>query len=262
MPELRTKSCPRPVDELWDRYLQTREESARNRLVEQYLPLVRAVAGRMCARLPECVDLDELVSAGSVGLLSAVEGFDPGRKVKFETYSSGRIRGAILDYLRSQDWVPRSARTRAARLAEAKHELQSRLQRVPTRAELAKKMKLSVDEVRKCARAASAATMTSLDGAAPDPNGNGSEVRGIDLLENATYAAPEQQALHADLRDLLDERLSGMQRLVVMLYYFEGMNLKEIGESLNLSESRVCQMHTEILRNLRECFDGPARQCV
>ena len=249
-----TKAAPEQVKLWWDEYFATRSEASRNRLMEQYLHIVKYTAERLYTKLPEEVDVDDLISAGIFGLMDAVKAFDPDRGVKFETYCAPRIRGAILDELRSMDWVPRLVRSRAHKLNEATAALEAQLGRKPEMKELAKEMKMSVREFQKLERDAHATGLVSLSRKWFETDSH-KDVREIDVLEDKKSDDPYRAVQKKDLRDLVTRGLSRAERLIVLLYYFEEMTMKEIGETLDLSESRVSQMHSAILLRLKGQLD-------
>jgi RNA polymerase sigma factor for flagellar operon FliA len=182
--------------------------------------------------------------------LDALKAYDPERGVKFETYCAPRVRGAILDELRSMDWVPRLVRSRASKLNEAIHVLEAQLGRRPNERELAKKMKLSLREFRKLQRDAHATAVVSLSRKWYETDGN-KEVREIDVLQDNRSDDPIRNAQQKDIKELLTRGLNRAERLIIILYYFEEMTMKEIGETLDLSESRVSQMHSAILARMK-----------
>ena len=238
----------------WDEFFATHSEDSRNRLMEQYLHIVKYTAERLYAKLPEEVDVDDLISAGIFGLMDAVNAFDPSRCVKFETYCAPRIRGAILDELRSMDWVPRLVRSRAHKLNEATAALEAQLGRKPEMKELAKEMKISMREFRKLERDAHAIGLVSLSRKWFETDSH-KDVREIDVLEDKKSDDPLRSVQKKDLRELVTRGLSRAERLIILLYYFEEMTMKEIGETLDLSEIRVSQMHSAILGRLRGQLD-------
>ncbi len=250
---LRTKHTKAPqevVDQWWERLHANGDEEARNCILENYLPIVKYTAERLHAKLPGEVDIDDLISAGIFGLMDAVKAFDPERGVKFETYCSPRIRGAILDELRSMDWVPRLVRARAHKLNQAVQSLEAQLGRKPSIKELAREMNLSMKEFKKVHRDAQATGMVSLSRKWFETDSN-RDVCEIDVLEDRRSEDPLRCAQRKDIKDLITRGLNRAERLIVILYYFEQMTMKEIGETLDLSESRVSQMHSSILNRLR-----------
>ena len=200
------------------------------------------------------MELDDLISAGIFGLIDALQAFDQSRGVKFETYCSPRIRGAILDELRSMDWVPRLVRSRGHKLGQATRSLEAELGRKPTQRELAKRMRLSRAEFRKLHRDAHAVGLVSLSRKWFETDSH-KEVREIDVLQDKRSDDPFRVAQRRDLKELVTRGLSRAERLIIILYYFEEMTMKEIGETLDLSESRVSQMHSAVLERLKHQLD-------
>ncbi len=248
------KAAPEVVQAWWDEFFAKGSDEARNCLLENYLPIVKYSAERLHTKLPDEVDVEDLISAGIFGLMDAVNAFDPDRGVKFETYCAPRIRGAILDELRSMDWVPRLVRARAHKLNAAVQALEAEYGRKPEAKELAKYMQLSMKEFRKLQRDAKAVGLVSLSRKWFETDSN-KDVREIDVLEDRRSDDPFRVAQRKDLKDLVTRGLSRAERLIIILYYFEEMTMKEIGETLDLSESRVSQMHSSILGRLRGQLD-------
>ena len=248
------KAPPEQVQAWWDRFLASGDEDARNCLLENYLSIVKYSAERLHNKLPDEVDVEDLISAGIFGLMDAVNAFDPSRGVKFETYCAPRIRGAILDELRSMDWVPRLVRARAHKLNDAVAALEAQLGRKPEEKEIAKRLNISMLEFRKLQRDARAVGLVSLSRKWFETDSN-KDVREIDVLEDRRSDDPLRAAQRKDLKDLVTRGLSRAERLIIILYYFEEMTMKEIGETLDLSESRVSQMHSAILSRLRGQLD-------
>src|SRR5215471_7938557 len=240
----------RDIKEVWIEYKRTRTEPLRNILMENYLHLVRYNAERIHVKLPDEVELDDLMSAGIFGLMDAINAFDLDRGVKFETYCAPRIRGAILDELRSMDWVPRLVRSRAHKLDGATKQLEVELGRAPTNEEVAKRLKVPMSEFEKMAKDASAVGLVSLSRKWFETDSN-KDVREIDILEDKRGADPVREIQRKDLKELITKGLSRAERLIIILYYFEEMTMKEIGATLDLSESRVSQMHSSILARLK-----------
>ncbi len=238
------------VQQVWRDYRTKPTTALRYQLVEHYLPLVKYNAERIWSRLPEGVDLDDLISAGVFGLMDAIEAFDLERGVKFETYCAPRIRGAILDELRSMDWVPRLVRSRAHKLDGATKQLETELGRSPTNEEVAKRLKVPMAEYEKMAKDASAVGLVSLSRKWFETDSN-KDVREIDVGEDERGADPVREIQRKDLKELITKGLSRAERLIIILYYFEEMTMKEIGATLDLSESRVSQMHSSILARLK-----------
>jgi RNA polymerase sigma factor FliA len=248
------------VQNVWAEYGRTRSEKLRNVLMEQYLHLVRHIAQRIHSKLPREVELDDLVSAGTFGLMYAIAAFDPGRAVKFETYCGSRIRGAILDELRSWDWVPRLARLRAHKLSNARQQLEAELGRQPSIDELAMRLNVSSRELKRITR--DGAVVRVLPLARPAQPHSADEGREGDILEDRAATARFQWLDRDDVRDLIASELSRAEQLILLLYYHEEMTMKEIGATLDLSESRVSQMHSSILTRLRARLNPGERLAV
>ena len=244
------KASPEQVERWWKSYGKKRDEESRNRLLENYLPIVKYSAERLRTKLPDEVDVDDLISAGIFGLMDALRAFDPKRGVKFETYCAPRIRGAILDELRAMDWVPRLVRSRASKLNEATHILEAQLGRKPKDRELATKLRMPMREFRKLQRDAHATGLVSLSRKWYETDGN-KDVREIDVVRDKRSNDPFQTAQQSDMKELVTRGLNRAERLIIVLYYFEEMTMREIGETLDLSESRVSQMHSAILGRLK-----------
>jgi RNA polymerase sigma factor for flagellar operon FliA len=252
-PAAAVKTVPvpaRPIKEVWVEYKKNPTDELRNVLMEKYLPLVRYNAERIHAKLPDEVDVEDLMSAGIFGLMDAIDAFDMERGVKFETYCAPRIRGAILDELRAMDWVPRLVRSRSSQVDVARKSLEKLLGRKPSDDEICKKMKLERSEYEKIRKDAGAVNVVSLSHKRYETDSS-KDVREIDVLEDARQVNPFIAVQRRDLKDLITRGLSRAERLIVILYYYEQMTMKEIGVTLDLSESRVSQMHSSILARLK-----------
>jgi RNA polymerase sigma factor for flagellar operon FliA len=237
--------------EVWQQFKKNpSSRELRNRLVERYLPLVKYNGERIWSRLPDGVELDDLISAGVFGLMDAIKAFDMGRGVKFETYCVPRIRGAMLDELRSMDWVPRLVRSKASKLNEAVKQLEALHGRQPTEIELAEKMEISVQELEKMMSDANAVGLISLNKKWYETDSY-KDVREIDILEDKKGEDPTRRIQKSDLMRLVTKGLNRNERLIIILYYYEEMTMKEIGSTLDLSESRVSQMHSAIVQRLQ-----------
>lgn len=234
--------------DLWREYKAKETVELRNELVEHYLPIVRYTAERLAASLPQSVDLDDLISAGLFGLMDAIKSFDPDRGVKFKTFCSWRVRGAILDELRANDWVPRLVRNKATKLEQQMREAEAKLGRPATDLELATLMGMSLSQLDKMMREASAVTVCYLSDTAGD-NEEGS--CRSDLIEDPGSADPIHDLQRKDVMEVLTKELTLRERLIVILYYFEELTMREIGLTLDLSESRVCQLHSRIITRLK-----------
>ena len=243
--------APEDIEQLWIEFKKfPASEEMRNRLVEIYLPLVKYNGERIWARLPEGVELDDLISAGVFGLMDAIDAFDLSRGVKFETYCVPRIRGAMLDELRTMDWVPRLVRSKASKLNEALKTLEARQGRQPTAAELAEYMSLSVPDLEKMMLDANAVNLISLNKKWYETDSY-KDVREIDILEDKKGEDPTRRIQKNDLMRLVTKGLNRNERLIIILYYYEELTMKEIGATLDLSESRVSQMHSSIVQRLQ-----------
>jgi len=238
------------MTELWVEYRENRTEALRNWLMERFLPLVRYNAERIHTRLPDEVDLEDLMSAGIFGLMDAIDAFDLERKVKFETYCAPRIRGAILDELRSMDWVPRLVRHRSSKVEQARQKIEKATGQPATNDQVADILKVDQEEFDKLSRDSRAVGTRSLTQRC-FPSDSGRDVREIDVIRDESQSNPVTELQRRDLRELLTKGLSRAERLIIVLYYYEGMTMKEIGATLDLSESRVSQMHSSILARLK-----------
>jgi len=240
--------------DLWRRYKSTGDERARERLVVAYSPLVKYVAGRMASGLPAHVEEADLISYGLVGLISAIERFDLDREIKFETYAITRIKGAIIDELRSLDWVPRSVRARARDIERANSSLEHRLQRAPTDEEMADELGLTVEEFQESLLQISNSSVAALDELWTVSDASGDQVSLLDTLQDPQAEDPASIMDATDLKDRVADaiaRLPEREKLVVALYYYENLTLREIGEVLGVTESRISQLHTKAVLRLR-----------
>ena len=245
------------VDEtqaLWLDYRRTGDQKLRDRLILTYAPLVKYVAGRLGSGLPAHVDEGDLVSYGLLGLMGAIERFDPTREIKFETYAMTRIKGQIIDELRAMDWVPRSVRARARDIERAIAELEKKLERAPTDEEIAKKLGITTEELEESLSDIARSSIAALDELWTVSGGDGDQVALIDTIEDEGAPDPqgalsvtEQKEALAEAIALLPER----EKLVVTLYYYEELTLREIGEVLSVTESRVSQLHTKAVLRLK-----------
>jgi RNA polymerase sigma factor for flagellar operon FliA len=247
------------IDQVWSQFHKTRDEQYRNLLMERYRYLVRYTAERVHTKLPDKVELDDLISAGNFGLMDAIDAFDPRRGVKFETYCSPRVRGSILDELRSMDWVPRLVRARAHQLARARQSLEAHLGRKPRKEELAEELDMDIEEFNRLQQDADAIGIVSLNSQYGDDE-NEKDIREIDVIKDRKSEAPPIEAQKRDLKDLLTKGLTRAERLILVLYYYEEMTMKEIGATLDLSESRVSQMHSSILARLKAQLNSRKRE--
>ena len=253
---MKTEASVKAVElrELWRRYHTTGDDRAKEALVLAYAPLVKYVAGRLGSGLPAHVEEADLISYGLSGLTAAVERYDPMREIKFETFAIPRVRGAILDELRALDWVPRTVRARARQLERANVRLEGRLLRAPSDDELATELSVTVDELHDALLEISRSTIVALDELWSSQDGGGDQVS---LLETvADLEAPDPQAVFDTLErhQQISEAILALperERLVIALYYYEELTLREIGEVLGVTESRVSQMHAKAALRLR-----------
>jgi RNA polymerase sigma factor FliA len=239
-----------PIREVWLKYQSSGDGEIRNYLMEKYLPLVRYNAERIYARLPDEVDLEDLMSAGLFGLMDAIDAFDLEYKVKFETYCAPRIRGAILDELRSMDWVPRLVRQRSGKVEQVRQRIEMETGAPASEAEIAARLDMGKDELDKYLRDGRAVGTVSLNRRCY-PSDGARDLREIDIIQDEEQANPLADIQRNDLKELITKGLSRAEKLIVLLYYYEGMTMKEIGSTLDLSESRVSQMHSSILARLK-----------
>lgn len=229
---------------LWQSYKQHHDQEAREQLIKLYFPLVKIIVGRLAIGLPSHVDRDDLLSAGVMGMLDAVDKYDYKRGVKFETYATARVRGAILDFLRAQDWVPVSVRQKAKRVEAVLAGLEQKLGRPPTDAEMAAALEMEVAEYYLLLKDINGYSLLSLDEMADS----------IWLVDNHADVSPSSLAESAEVKRILAgaiDRLPEKERLAVALYYYEGLTLKEIGVTMGLSEGRISQLHTKAILRLR-----------
>jgi RNA polymerase sigma factor for flagellar operon FliA len=240
------------VVQLWERYKAEGDPTARERLILQYSPLVKYVAGRVSVGLPATIEHGDLVSYGMFGLIDALDKFDLDKGVRFETYAITRIKGAIIDELRSVDWVPRSVRSKAREVERALQTLEARLRRTPTEKELAEELGVTLKELHATLAQVSLTSLVALDESFSGDDNERQPL--VDTLRD--HKAPDPEASYEDIeqKQLLAQsigKMSERERTVIVLYYFEGMTLAQIGEVLGVTESRVCQMHTKAVLGLR-----------
>ncbi|MCH8824974.1 MAG: FliA/WhiG family RNA polymerase sigma factor [Planctomycetes bacterium] len=239
-----------PILEVWQMYADGKTEMLRNFLMENYLHLVKSTAERMHMRLPGEVDVEDLMSAGLFGLMDAINAFDLSRGVKFETYCTQRIRGAIFDELRAMDWVPRLVRSRTAKLDRVRKKFEMQLGRKPTEKELSDRLEVSGAEFKKLSKDSKPVSVVSLNRKWFETDSS-KDIREIDVIQDTKQEDPLSELQRRDLKLLITKGLSRAERLIVVLYYYEEMTMKEIGITLDLSESRVSQMHSSILARLQ-----------
>ncbi|MER3409574.1 MAG: RNA polymerase sigma factor WhiG [Thermoleophilia bacterium] len=249
------------VQLLWREYRRTGDKALRDRLILTYAPLVKFVAGRISSGLPPHVDDNDLVSYGLLGLIGAIERYDPDRDVKFETYAIARIKGSIIDELRSMDWVPRSVRARARQIEQAIAQLEAQLHRAPTDEEIAAKLGITEEELSESLSDISRSSIAALDELWTLASGSGDQVALIDTIEDTEGPEPQAALDETETREALAEAIAALperEKIVITLYYYEELTLREIGEVLGVTESRVSQLHTKAILRLRARLGGTA----
>jgi len=247
------------IEQVWNHFFQHHDTPSRNTLLEYYLPQVKYTAARLHSRFPKSVDLDDLYSVGILGLVDAINKFDSARNVKFETYCVRRIKGAIFDDIRKNDRVPRLVRTRAKQLQKVTHRLESIFGRSPSDEELADELKMSMEDFYRFQRDANASSLISLN--TNFSNSDGDEEFGeLDIISNHKSQDPFHEILKKDLKESVTKGFSRQEKLIIILYHFEEMTMHEIGDTLGISESRVCQLHSSIIARLRSHLK--ARSCL
>lgn len=243
-----------PTEELWHLYKKTLDKNLRNLLIEKYYPMVRHIAERVLQTLPKSIDIDELCSAGVTGLMDAIGGFDLERGIKFKTYCTTRIRGSILDHLRAQDFVPRLVRLKAHRVERAVHELEAKLGRRPTDYELAQHLQIPLARLETEMADSSPKSMLSLsDRWDDDDDDRGGEK--AEMIEDKKTEDPVFSTHRRDLMEVITRNLTKKERMIFVMYYQEGLTMREIGEILKLTESRVCQIHSNVVARLKGQLD-------
>jgi RNA polymerase sigma factor FliA len=240
-------------EQLWRTYRKTKDDSVRNRLVKQYLPLVKYVAGKLAVGMPQNVEFDDLVSYGVIGLFDAIEKFDPGKHVKFKTYAVTRVRGAIFDQLRQLDWVPRSVRQKTRELEETIRRVEAQLGRAATDQEIARELGVSMKDFEKIILKISGTTVLSLNDVwyAGDENDRMSIG---DSIESPHSRNPDSIVEKQEIKRVIIEAINELpdkEKKVLVLYYYEDLTLKEIGAVLGVTESRISQLHTKAIMRLR-----------
>jgi RNA polymerase sigma factor FliA len=245
---------PSPVDRLWRQFKYDGSSEARERLILHYAPLVKYVAGRVSVGLPPNIEQADLVSYGIFGLIDAVEKYDLERGIKFETYAISRIKGAIIDELRAIDWIPRSVRFKAREVEKAYATLENRLRRTPTDIEVAQELGISINELHSIFNEISFVSVVALDELLTVGSERGDRLSLVETLEDKGAEDPQAAFEAEELKVILAgaiNRLPEREKIVITLYYYEGLTLAEIGQVLGVTESRVCQMHTKAVLQLR-----------
>lgn len=243
-------------------YRSTVDPKVKDEIIIEYAPLIKYIAQKIASRLPSNIELDDLISCGVIGLMDAIQKFDPSRDNKFKTYAEFRVRGAILDELRAQDWVPRSVREKSKMVEKAYAKLESELGRPATDEEMCKELKCTQDEFHDLLNKAKSVSLLNIDDSTSFNRGDKKLMAG--LMEESRANNPFSAVSYKNSRDKIKEGIMGLpekQRLVLSLYYYEDLNLKEIGQVLDVTESRVSQLHTQAILKLRgklkHVFDSP-----
>ena len=239
---------------LWREYKSAGQERLRERLILHYSPLVKYVAGRVGAGLPPNIEQADLISYGIFGLIDAIEKFDLERAIKFETYAMSRIRGAIIDELRSIDWIPRSVRSKAREVERAYAALEGRLHRSPTEAEVAGELGIGLEDLHTIFSQVSFVNVVALDELLSAGGEKGDTLSLVDTLQDTKAEDPVAAFENEETKHLLARAINTLperEKIVVTLYYYEGLTLAEIGQVLGVTESRICQMHTKAVLQLR-----------
>lgn len=242
------------VRELWVTYKRTGSLDIREQLILRYAPLVKYVAGRVSSGLPPNIEFADLVSYGVFGLIDAIEKYDPRRGIKFETYAIARIKGAMIDELRAIDWVPRSIRFRAREIEKAYLGLENELKRVPTDEEVSRRLNVTVEEYHELLSQLAFVSLVALDELWTVGGEKGDKVSLVDTLEDAKSKDPSRSFEMEEMKEMIAKAINFLpdrEKIVITLYYYEGLTLREIGEVLGVTESRVCQMHTKAILRLR-----------
>jgi len=235
------------LDLLWEAYSVSRSEDLRNKLLVHYMPLSQMIARHMHHKMPASIEVDDLAQAAVLGLRSAIATFDPSRGIPFENFCGPRIRGAVLDYLRSLDWAPRMLRSRVQHVQEMIRQMEASTGSTPTDEQLSSALNMPVDQVQEIRGEMLPPPVRIATGHADEPH-----AVNLDLVADAHDDTPELEAQRSDLKDFLTRGLSETERQVLMLYYYENMSLREIGQTLKLCESRVSQIHQAVIQRLRE----------
>ncbi len=238
-------------------YRSTVGNDVKDKIIVEYAPLIKYIAQKIASRLPANIELDDLISCGVIGLMDAIEKFDPGRDNKFKTYAEFRIRGAILDELRAQDWVPRSIREKAKLVERTYSKLESALGRPATDDEMCAELHCSQEEFHDLLNKAKSISLLNIDDSATFNRGDKKLIAGV--MESSKTSNPFVAVSHNDIREKIKEGIKTLpekQRLVLSLYYYEDLNLKEIGQVLDVTESRVSQLHTQAIIKLKSKLKG------
>ncbi len=242
------------LDNLWREFKESGSKIAKDKLLVEYSYLVKFIANRLAINLPPSVDRGDLISSGVLGLIKAVETFEPERGFKFETYAGHKIRGAILDELRALDWVPRSVRQRSRELQKVFAVLENRLGRIPYDDEVCKEMNITIGEYESLLTEVTPTTIISLEEAMPERGSDAKELKIVDSIEDPGSSNPLKELGFTEVKEILKDTIANLpekEKLVVALYHYEELTLKEIGVVLDITESRVSQIHSKAILKLR-----------
>ena len=239
---------------LWEAYARDKDPQVKSQIIEAYFPLVKYLAERMVSTLPASVEVDDLISMGTFGLIEAIDRFDMSRGIQFKTYCTARIRGAILDSLRTNDWVPRLVRLRTNLVDKTMRRLYGQLGREPTDPEMCEALEVSMKDYEKLRREANPTAMLSLTDESADGDGDGGRM--IDLVGDDRAPNPRLRTQGSMVKDVLFKSLNDKERMVIQYYYYEGLSMREIAGMLRLTESRVCQIHSKVIKRLREMLQS------
>jgi RNA polymerase sigma factor for flagellar operon FliA len=242
------------LEQLWRDYKESGSKIAKDKLLVEYAHLVKYIAARLAVNLPASVDRNDLISAGVMGLIRAVETFEPERGFKFETYAGHKIRGAILDELRALDWVPRSVRQKSRDLQRIFAKLENELGRMPYDDEVCEALNITMKEYEEMLSEVTPTTIISLEEAMPERDSDAKELRIIDTIEDPGSDNPLKELGFAEVKNILKEAITALpekEKLVIALYHYEELTLKEIGVVLDITESRVSQIHSKVILKLR-----------
>jgi len=244
------------IDQLWTVYKKNPTAQLRNRLVERYIAIVYSRAERFWARLPEGIELDDLIQVGTIGLMDAISSFDPTLGIRFEAFCLTRIQGAMQDFLRDQDWAPRPVRKKSTELNEAYKTLEQQYGRKPTDQEIADELGITGDELHQRYAETHNLNVTSLDRTFSDNDGS-KEIREIEMVADRRSEDPTERLAKIDMIRTFTKGLNKTERLLVIMYYYEELTMKEIGLALDISESRVSQMHSAIVERMKRMYSIP-----
>jgi RNA polymerase sigma factor for flagellar operon FliA len=242
------------LDNLWREFKESGSKIVKDKLLVEYSYLVKFIANRLAINLPPSVDRNDLVSSGVLGLIKAVETFEPERGFKFETYAGHKIRGAILDELRALDWVPRSVRQKSRELQKVFTVLENRIGRIPYDDEVCEEMNISLSEYEDLLSEVTPTTIISLEESMPERGSDSKELKIIDSIEDPGSSNPLKELGFTEIKEILKETIANLpekEKLVVALYHYEELTLKEIGVVLDITESRVSQIHSKAVLKLR-----------